>query len=633
MARATKGKDKGRAGRKPAAPAFVVPARMNHATKRKVQQLIDAQLEEIGGKPRTPHLHRFRFQLVPMIWLAGTMAGLASYYLHTFLLTAITSVIAVIAAVVATRDRTVKVRKHVQGAAVWAACWSVAFALIGPGWWGGLWEAGWAATAGLWAERYRWKGPGPMAGLPGPGEVEVAWRELCAEQKWFATLGPPVRLAGGAGERYPIICNGRKTPIGKIISAPDAIAAAYDGTLTTVVVEPREDGVRSRGWLTILKSNTLMEPRHWDGTGLDPETGLAVVGRFPEGGDAHERYFQRGVGGGARHTIVGGADGSGKTGKLDQGLCISTASGLFMSVILDPQMGQALPAWQDQLPYACGIEDCMAYLRGLYVAMMARSEYLAGVRWVHPRTGKVRKGMGFFDPFIKIAGEDGMRRPLGLPYIEIVIDEAPILLSVKGAAELITNIAKLGRKVGFRLVLAAQVPSLAELKAAELRSILVGGNVFGFRAGDKVSGGMLNLQGKPHELPKYFPNREPTRGLCYCDTIEGRGSVPMRSDWIEEERLYDFAETATYRSDGDVADLIAGSLGAEAVRAHELASAADDAAAKQLRVLGVLTTAMGAADLIAGCDGMRVSEVADAVDALEADGKIRRSKDGKLERV
>ena len=630
MAKATKGKDTGRARRKPAAPAFVVP-KTDRATHRKIQKLIDAQLEEIQGRKKTPHLHRFRFNLVPMVWLAGAMVGLASHYLHTFLLTAITGVIAVIASVVATRGRPAKVRKHVQGAAVWAACWSVAFALLGPGWWGGVWEAGWAVTAGLWTERYRWKGPGDAPA--GPTTVEIAWRELCAEQKWFATLGPAVRLNGGAGERYPIICNGRKTPIGKIISAPDAIAAAYDGTLTTVVVEPREDGVRSRGWLTILKTNTLMEPRHWDGIGLDPETGLAVVGRFPEGGDAHERYFQRGVGGGARHTIIGGADGSGKTGKLDQGLCISTASGLFMSVILDPQMGQALPAWQDQLPYAMGIEECMAYLRGLYVAMMARSEYLAGVRWVHPRTGKVRKGMGFFDPFIEITGEDGMRRPLGLPFVEIVIDEAPILLAVKGASELITNIAKLGRKVGFRLVLAAQVPSLAELKAAELRSILVGGNVFGFRAGDKVSGGMLNLAGKPHEIPKYFPDREPTRGLCYCDTIEGRGSVPMRSDWIEEERLYDFAETATYRSDSEVADMIAGSLGADRVRASELASAADDAAAQQLKVLGVLTSAMGAADLIAGCDGMRVSEVADAVDALEADGRIRRSKDGKLERV
>jgi len=632
MAKATKAKDKGRRGRKPAAPAFVVPSKMDRATKRKVQQLIDAQLEEIQGKRKTPHLHRFRFNLVPVCWLAASLAGLACHSAHAYLIAVISAAIAVIAAVVATKGRPASTRHHVQGQAFWTATWLILFTVLGAGWWGALWETGWAAMAALWTERYRWKGPGPEPA--GPTTVEIAWRELCEEQKWFATLGPPVKLAGGAGERYPIICNGRKTPIGKIISAPDAVAAAYDGTLTTVVVEPREDGVRSRGWLTILKTNTLMEPRHWDGIGLDPETGLAVVGRFPEGGDAHERFFQRGVGGGARHTIIGGADGSGKTGKLDQGLCISTASGLFMSVILDPQMGQALPAWQDQLPYACGIEECMAYLRGLYVAMMARSEQLAATRWVHPRTDRVHKGMGFFDPFIEIVDpETGQRRPLGLPYVEIVIDEAPILLAVKGAAELITNIAKLGRKVGFRLVLAAQVPSLAELKAAELRSILVGGNVFGFRAGDKVSGGMLNLTGKPHELPKYFPNGEPTRGLCYCDTIEARGSVPMRSDWIEEERLYDFAEDAAYPSDGDVANAITVSLGAEEQRASQLAAAAEDAAAQQLRVLGVLTSPLSTADLIAGCDGMRVSEVADAVDALETDGKIRRRKDDRLERV
>jgi DNA-binding MarR family transcriptional regulator len=50
-------------------------------------------------------------------------------------------------------------------------------------------------------------------------------------------------------------------------------------------------------------------------------------------------------------------------------------------------------------------------------------------------------------------------------------------------------------------------------------------------------------------------------------------------------------------------------------------------------VLGVLTTPMPLGELIAGCDGLRVSEVAPVVDELEKSGQIRRSKDGILERA
>jgi hypothetical protein len=42
-------------------------------------------------------------------------------------------------------------------------------------------------------------------------------------------------------------------------------------------------------------------------------------------------------------------------------------------VILDPQHGQALPAWRDRVPYAAGPEECMAFLRGLKEGMMLRS--------------------------------------------------------------------------------------------------------------------------------------------------------------------------------------------------------------------------------------------------------------------
>jgi hypothetical protein len=632
-----KGRRKGKPAtpRKPGSGPLLAYQDLDTKSQRRVRELIRHELDQaLGTGPRTPHLHRFRFQLVPLCWLAGAMAGMLAHQLHAFLLTAITAVISVVAAVAVTRHRRAGVRWHVQSAVAWAASWALAFCLVGAGPWGGIWEMGWALPAAAWVERYRWKGPAAKPG--GPGPVELVWRELCEEQRWHATLGPPVRLENNAGTRYPIICRGSKTPITRIISAADSVAAAYDGSLTTVIAEPREDAVKSRGWLTLLRGNTLETPRTWNGAGIDPATGLAVVGRFPEGGNAHERYYVPGIGGGTKHAITSGADGTGKTGKLDLTICISMASGICV-VILDPQMGQALPAWREaaRFPYACGTEECLAYLRGLYAAMMSRSEVMASLRWQHPRTRKMRRGMGFYAPEILVEIAQGSLIPLGelLPIIEIVIDEAPVLLAVKGVPELLANIAKLGRKAGFRLKIAAQVPSLAELKSPELRSILVGGGAFAYRSGDKVSGGMMNVQGKPWELPPAFPNRKPTFGLCYASTIEGRSSVPMRTDYVDEEQLYEYAESGPCREfDGDVLNHLQVSLSADAARAEELAKAADDLATDQLKVLAALTGPMDLGTLIVGCDGLRPSEVARVVSSLETDGQLRRSGD-MLEKV
>jgi hypothetical protein len=598
--------------RGPAGPTNLMLADLKPGERRQVSKLIKAQVAELHDKhPPTPF--RYRYQLTPLLWLAGMAAGLAAHAVHAYVAAAIGALIALAATVVATAGRSRFARAHCRWNAVWCAVWSLVFTATGPGWWAAIALWGWAVPYGFWVHRYRWRPPDPAA----PPKVTVVdtWRELAETQRWWAWLGPPEPIPGG--HRWPIICKGSHTHIGKIADHRDEVAAAFDKTVTTAYAEPSTDGVRSRGWLTILRESTLDTPRPWDGKGIDPETGLAVVGRFPEGGDLHEAYFVPGVGGGTRHTIIAGADGTGKTGMCDMGLCVSIKSGLIAPVILDPQMGQALPAWRDRIPYACGTDECMTWLRALYAAMMTRSEALASRPWRHPRTGKTRKGMGWFDPIVT-----------GLPIIEITVDEAPILLAVPGAPQLLLDIAKLGRKVGFRLRLAAQIPSIAELGKGELRSILVGGNVFCFRTGDKVTSGMTNITARPNELPKFFADGTPTRGLGYADTINARPGVTMRTDWIEEERLYDFAETCEVRPfDPDVANAVTAAFGADSKRAAELAAAGDAAASREVQVLAALTGPMTAGQLITATGGLPVSQVVEAATRLEATGRLARRGD------
>ena len=636
-------KAKTRAGAKGASPVLALPPDIDRGTRRKLSQLIDIELAKAQGRePPAARPFRFRFHLVPLCWLAAGLAGLT---VHGGLIAVLTGLIGTAITVASTRERDDFPRRYNQGMAAWSALWFQAFAWWGSGWWTAVYLAGWLIPACLWWENYRWRGPAPEQPLP-DRSIEETWARLCAANKWAATLGDKIVLGEGAAQ-WPILCDGITTHIGKITTQRQAVAAAFHKGVTSCYTEPdpRADD-ESRGLLTILPRGVLDEPRLWDGEGIDLDTGLAVIGRFPDGMPVRERYFVRGVGGGVKHTIVAGADGTGKTGLIDMGLCIAAASGIIAPVILDPQEGQALPAWRDVVSYAAGTDECMTYLRGLHAAMFDRSAELAGLMWTHPKSGKRVKGFGFYDYWMiaaaraEAAGLDpaalteGELAAYALPIIEITIDEAPILLAMKGAPALLLDILKLGRKVGFRVRLAVQVPSIAELGKGELRSILVGGNVICFRTGDRVSHGMANIPANPNELPKFWRNGKPTVGLGFAATGDAipRPSVTMRTDYVDDP--YSYAEEAQPRSPDDGVtwrlDKVLKQADADAA---SLASAAADQAQIQLAILGMLAGQPMTQGQILSQSSGKVSEIVDAIAALHDAGKIREAGNDMIARV
>jgi hypothetical protein len=488
--------------------------------------------------------YRFRHHLIPFWWLLAVIsAGLITHEAHAAKLGLIIGLGTAAAIVLLTRHLHGFTRHASEAMALLTALWVPALALAGfvkplpP-----VLLACWLCVLVPWVKHYRVR-PEAVPEQPAPGDVDI-WDRLAAKNKWVGHLDGCESLPGG-GRQWGIALNGAETHIGQVVAEPRRIAAAWGKSITEAYAEASPDGIESRGRLTILKQNTLEKAREWDGGGIDPEVGMAVVGRFPDGQPVHERYFIRRNG--VRHTVVAGADGSGKTGMLDLGLCMSATSGIIAPVILDPQEGQALPAWKDHVPYACGVDECMVYLRGLHAGMLSRSRDLGRLTWRTP-DGDERTGMGFFDPFMT-----------GLPIIEITLDEAPALLTdPKYGTEalwLLADTGKRGRKVGFRLRIAVQVPSLTELggNAQALRSMLVGGNVFCGRTGDKVSGGMIGIAADPSGLPKYFADGEPTVGLGYASGPDNRPSTPTRWDW--EPDPYKVARSATIRAfDGRLAE-------------------------------------------------------------------------------
>ena len=586
-------RSKSRSGSASAGPVLALPPDTDRKTRAKLGKLIDLELAKAEGRPLpAARPFRFRLQLVPLCWLAAGLAGIAARAGHVSpWIAGLCGVAATAATVAASRERGFA-RKYNQGMAAWSAAWANLFLWCGSGWWTAAWLAGWAGPSAAWIGKYRWR-PEPEPQQPDT-TVEDIWRKLCEKQKWNAGLGGRVPLEHGAA-KWPIRCDGIDTHIGMINERRVAVAAAFRKSIVSCYTEPdtlADD--ETRGYLTILPKGSLNTARVWNGLGVDSD-GFALIGRFPDGLPVRERIFVPGIGGGVKHTIIAGCDGSGKTGLIDMGLCVSAASEQIAPVILDPQMGQALPAWQDAVPYAAGAEECMTYLRGLHAAMFDRSAELAALTWTQHRcagkdgtdclTGRKgcrrRKGFNFYDyDMIKAARAGQSLGPL--PIIEITIDEAAVLLAMQGAPALLLDIAKLGRKVGFRLRLALQVPSISEMHKGELRSILNGGNVICFRTGDKVTNGMANIPANPNELPKVWPDGDPTAGLGFAATadIAPRPTVTMRTDYVPLDDLYDYAEEAQITGpDENVADRLSRTVAAVA---EALQAQADTAASMEL---------------------------------------------------
>jgi hypothetical protein len=381
----------------------------------------------------------------------------------------------------------------------------------------------WLAVVVPWVRHYRVRREA-RAEPAAPVTDYVTWNLLAGEKKWNATLGPVEQLPGG-GRRYPIRTDGIKTTIGNVLSMPENVAGAWHKPMTEAYAERSSDGITSRGFLTVLGADTLMRTRQWNGKGIDPQTGTAIVGRFADGSAAHFKFFTPRFG--TRHALVSGTTGSGKSEVLNLLLFIAIECGYIVPVVLDPQEGQSLPYWRDRCLYAAGKAECLNMLRGLHAGMLDRSRYLSGLRW--DDDGVPMRGMGFFDHVLT-----------GLPIVLAIFDEAHMLLSLSGsskddrkAVELTLDIGRLGRKTGEAMWLATHLPGLSELGGEQaLRDMLRGGNAWSGRTANRVSGGMLGLEKDPSLIPQYFADGKETAGLGYIVGPDNRPDAPMRTDLV-----------------------------------------------------------------------------------------------------
>jgi hypothetical protein len=464
---------------------------------------------------------RFRHHLVPFWWGIAAFACAVVAHAATPVVAFLLAVLPAAGIIACTRQLR-GFRRH-----AWQAMAYLTLAWVATVWAAGLRVpvpalllVSWACVAAPWVKHHRWRPQSPETPKP-PGDYDT-WNQLAAEKKWNAHLGAVEPLPGG-GRRYPIQADGIKTTISNVTSGSENVAGAWHKPMTEAYVERSPDGITSRGSLTILGRDTLMRVREWDGTGIDPATGLARAGRYADGTPVSLKFFTRRYG--TRHALVSGTTGSGKSQLLDLLIFIALTCGYMVPIVLDPQEGQSLPYWQGRCLYAAGEDQCRAMLKGLEAGMLDRSRYLASLRW--DDDGIPMRGMGFFDYELT-----------RLPMPVIFFDEAHLMLKgdTKLSRETITttvNIARLARKTGMALWLATHIPSLADLGGEQaLRDMLVGGNVVSLRTANRVAGGMVGLEKDPFEIPRYFTDGKETYGLGYAAGPDNRPDAPMRVDLL-----------------------------------------------------------------------------------------------------
>jgi hypothetical protein len=512
----------------PPGPVITVQGRGARKLTRDLRAQARAQAAAVQPQqPARPHAFRFRYHLIPFWWLAWLLAaGLGTYALRSPQLGVVAGLASAAAIILLTRHLGKFAHRAALAMGALTAGLLPALAFTGPRPALPVTLACWACVVVPWVKHYRWR---PQEPPPPPETTDYdRWNALAAEKRWNGWLGTAEALPGG-GRRYPVQLDGIKTTIGNVTGASENVAGAWHKPMTEAYAERDPAGITSRGYLTILGRDTLMRVREWDGTGIDPATGTAVIGRYADGSPVRLKFYTPRYG--TRHALISGTTGSGKTQLLDLLIHIALTSGIFVPIVLDPQEGQSLPYWRGRCMYAAGEDECRKMLHGLHAGMMDRSRYLARLRW--DDDGIPMRGMPFFDHELT-----GLLMPL------IIFDEAHIPLTANtkasrgtaqsmGTVQATVEIARLSRKTGIALWLATHIPSLTDLGGEQaLRDMLRGGNVACLRTANRVGAGMVGLQKDPSEIPMFFVDGRETYGLGYVAGPDNRPDAPMRVDLL-----------------------------------------------------------------------------------------------------
>lgn len=383
----------------------------------------------------------------------------------------------------------------------------------------------------------------PAASGPDP-EIEKIlqdWEKLIAHDHGPLPKSQLVDVKKTSNGWEATIIAGKKAGFspGKAFTSTDTInliAAAYDVKDHNIVINPSAVNT-NEAKLSVIEQSSLQQVRYWAGKGIDLSTGQAEVGTFDNGERAHHTFWKPGWG--PTMELISGCTGSGKSEYVNLLLAMERQSGVCVSWVGDPQMGQSLGDICEGIDwFAPTIDEIRLMLQTAVRVMYARSALLIQRRKVEVRPDGevVKRRIKYMD----ICEE--------FPLLSITIDEAHIPLQDDEVLACIGTLAKAGRKVNIKLRLVTQSPILSELRDSAMRQQLASGQVVVFRTANR-RGGSADLvwpgplPGDPSMFPVSWPDGSTTAGLGY---ISGQLPAPMRADYVGD--VYDLFHSGPTKS-------------------------------------------------------------------------------------
>jgi len=260
------------------------------------------------------------------------------------------------------------------------------------------------------------------------------------------------------------------------------------------------------------------------------------------------------------------------------------------------------------------MDGIMAMLEDVDAEMKRRNSYMATMPWTDDK-GRARTGKAIFEPTPE------------LPILSVTLEEAPEVLKIPRAVEIIAGGLKLARKTGIRWRLIAQIPAITELgNSFVIRPLLASMNIVCLRTADSITDNVFRLPGDPSKLAAFWPDGSSTAGLCYIGGGDAR-PADARVQYLED--VYEWAHS------GSTAHFPYEVARAEVQQPHEAVDnidgpESDDGASARIRIIRYLVQLKKPATSRMICEALNLapSTVSNATKRAKKAGQLVRVRQG-----